>query len=102
MEENQALVGNRYAVDARDRLAARVEQDLDDLLCTMQLVHTNAQLMDRLFEQLVDLFVERLFLSLRAEVASGGLARADYAREVAELAGQCRRAGLLPLPSAGR
>jgi len=89
-------------VDARDRLAARVEQDIDDLLCTMQLVHSNHQLMDRLYDQVVDLLVERLFLSLRSDVASGRLARSDYAKEVADLAGQCRRAGLLPLPSAGR
>lgn len=89
-------------MDTHARIAARVDQDTDDVLCTVQLVHSNPVLTDRLFEQLVDLLVERLFLALRADLAEGRIDRADYTGEVADLAGRCRRAGLLPLPSAGR
>jgi hypothetical protein len=89
-------------VDAHARLAERVDQDTDDVLCTVQLVRANAELTDRLFDQLVDLLVERVFLGLRSELAAGEITRQAYAAEVAELAASCRQAGLLPLPSVRR
>jgi len=95
-------MGNPLAVDAHARLAERVDQDTDDVLCTVQLVRSNPGLTDRLFDQLVDLLVERVFLGLRTDLAAGRISRQEYAAEVADLAARCRDAGLLPLPSAGR
>ncbi len=83
------------------RLADRIAQDTDDVLCTIQLVRANAELTDRLFDSLVDLLVEQLFCDLRLALSEGALSQEAYAVELATLAAQCRQAGLLPLPSAG-
>jgi hypothetical protein len=79
---------------------SRVSQEQDDVLCTLQLVHGNDALEARLFEQLVDLLVESTFLELRQSFLDGTMDRGTYVSELADLAKQCRHAGLLPLPSA--
>jgi hypothetical protein len=76
-----------------------VGQEEDDLLGTIQLVRDDEDLVRRLFDQLVDLLVEGMFLELRQQYLAGELTRADYVEELSDLAAQCRRAGLLPLPS---
>jgi hypothetical protein len=86
-------------VDAHDRLIARVAQEQDDVLCTLQLVQGNDELEARLFDQLVDLLVESTFLELRQRFLGGELPRGEYVDELARLAEQCREAGLLPMPS---
>jgi hypothetical protein len=86
-------------VDAHERLVQRVAQEQDDVLGTLQLVHGDDLLADRLFEQLVDLLVESLFLELRQRYLDGVVAREDYVEELARLADLCRDAGLLPLPT---
>jgi hypothetical protein len=86
-------------VDAH-QLGDRVSAEIDDVLSTLQLVHSNQALQDRLFDQLVDLLVERLFVSCQQRYLAGELDRAAYVGELGELAGQCHRAGLLPLPGA--
>jgi hypothetical protein len=86
-------------VDAHDRLVSRVAQEQDDVLCTIQLVQGNEDLQHRLFEQLVDLLVEGMFLDLRHRYLAGDLTRDAYVDELALLAEQCREVGLLPLPS---
>jgi hypothetical protein len=78
---------------------SRVSQEQDDVLCTLQLVRGNDSLEARLFEQLVDLLVESTFLELRQAFLDGALDRDAYVNELADLAEQCRNAGLLPLPS---
>jgi len=77
----------------------RVESEQDDVLCTIQLVDGDEQLQARLFEQLVDLLVEGMFLDLRREYLAGDLDRDGYVRELAALGEKCRQAGLLPLTS---
>ena len=86
-------------VDAHDRLIERVAAEQDDVLCTIQLVQGNDDLEVHLFEQLVDLLVEGMFLDLRRSYLQGDLVRDDYVRELGALADRCRGAGLLPLPS---
>ena len=86
-------------MDAHHRLQARVGQEEDDLLGTIQMVRDDDELARRLFDQLVDLLVEGMFLDLRQQYLAGALTRHAYVEELSELAAQCRRAGLLPLPS---
>lgn len=86
-------------VDAHDRLVQRVGQEQDDVLGTLQLVRGDDVLETRLFEQLVDLLVEGLFLELRQRYLDGQVEREDYVEELAGLADLCRDAGLLPLPT---
>ena len=86
-------------MDAHARLVARVAEEQDDILGTIQLVDTDAELHDRLFDQLTDLLVEGMFLDLREEYLSGDLDRESYVDALADLADRCRRVGLLPLPS---
>jgi len=86
-------------VDAHDRMVQRVGQEQDDVLATLQLVQGDDRLEDRLFEQLVDLFVESLFLDLRQRYLVHDVTRDAYAEELVGLADLCRDAGLLPLPS---
>jgi hypothetical protein len=86
-------------VDAHERLVQRVGQEQDDILGTLQLVRGDELLEDRLFEQLVDLLVEGLFLDLRQRYLEGEADRDGYVEELAQLADLCRDAGLLPLPT---
>ncbi len=92
-------VVNEGVVGAHERLVQRVEQEQDDVLCTLQLVAGDDVLETRLFEQLVDLLVEGLFLDLRERYLTGDVGRDDYVEELAGLADLCRDAGLLPLPT---
>lgn len=86
-------------MDAHQRLVTRVADEQDDILATIQLVSGDDALHDRLFEQLVDLLVEGMFLDLRRDYLDGSLAREEYVSSLSELAERCRLAGLLPLPS---
>ncbi|MGK2949669.1 MAG: hypothetical protein ACSLFP_13940 [Acidimicrobiales bacterium] len=84
-------------MDAHDRLMHRVSQEQDDILGTLQLVQGDEVLETRLFEQLVDLLVEQMFLELRQRHLDGDIARGAYIEELADLADRCRGVGLLPL-----
>jgi hypothetical protein len=86
-------------VDAHGRLIERVEAEQDDVLCTIQLVDGNDDLSGRLFEQLVDLLVEGMFLDLRKSYLEGEVDRDTYVVELSAMADSCRRVGLLPLPT---
>jgi len=92
---------NPSAMDAHERLVTRVADEQDDILGTIQLIDGDPRLQDRLFEQLVDLLVEGMFLDLREEYLDGAMGREEYVQVLSELADRCRRAGLLPLPSRG-
>lgn len=86
-------------MDEHERLVTRVADEQDDILGTIQLIDGDAQLRDRLYEQLVDLLVEGMFLDLREEYLDGTIDRGAYVRQLADLAERCRSMGLLPLPS---
>ncbi len=86
-------------MDEHQRLVTRVADEQDDVLGTIQLVAGDDALQDRLFDQLVDLLVEGMFLDLRDEYLSGALDQECYVSEIAALADRCRDQGLLPLPS---
>ena len=86
-------------MDAHERLVSRVADEQDDILGTIQLIDGDDRLQDRLFEQLVDLLVEGMFLDLREEYLEGALGRAAYVEQLAGLAERCHSMGLLPLPS---
>ena len=77
----------------------RVESEQDDVLCTIQLVSGDEDLEGRLFDQLVDLLVEGLFLDLRRAYLAGDVDRDTYVAELSAMADSCRHVGLLPLPS---
>ncbi len=77
----------------------RIEGEQDDVLATLQLVRGDDALESRLYEQLVDLLVEGMFVELRQQHLCGDLAREEYVDELTALADLCRGAGLLPLPS---
>jgi hypothetical protein len=85
-------------VNAHDRLLQRVAVEQDDVLATLQLVRGDDALEGHLFDQLVDLLVEGMFLDLRQGYVSGTLDRDGYLLEMNTLAAMCRTAGLLPLP----
>jgi len=89
-------------VNAHERLVQRVGAEQDDVLATLQLVQGDDALETRLYEQLVDLLIEGMFLDLRRQHLDGSLTRTDYVTELARLADNCRQAGLLPLASRQR
>src|SRR4051795_12552834 len=60
-----------WVVDAQNRLIDRVSSEQDDVLCTIQLVEGDQGLQGRLFDQLVDLLVEGMFLDLRRAYLAG-------------------------------
>lgn len=80
------------------QLGDRLDSEIDDVLSTLQLVHGNPSLQDRLFDQLVDLLVEGLFVECQRRYLAGDVDRVGYVAELGELAGQCHRVGLLPIP----
>jgi hypothetical protein len=88
-------------VEEHERLIERVTAEQDEVLCILQLVKGDDELERRLFDQLVDLLVESVFLDLRTDFLAGRLDRDEYVDELANLADRCRVAGLLPLPSKG-
>jgi hypothetical protein len=90
---------NNEDVDGHTRLMKRVAAEQDDVLCTIQLVEGDSALQGRLFDQLVDLLVEGMFLDLRRAYLAGDIERDRYVDELSALADQCRHVGLLPLPS---
>ena len=68
------------------------------MLATLQLVRGDDALEGHLFDQLVDLLVEGMFLELRRRYLADELDRETYLVEMNTLAALCRSAGLLPLP----
>jgi hypothetical protein len=76
-------------------LATDVDRELDDALSTVWLVRGNEQLSARLFDQVVDLLLERMLLDLRTELVAGRLTAVEFANQLARLADQCRTVGLL-------
>lgn len=92
-------MAKQCVVDGHDRLIERVASEQDDVLCTIQLVANDSALQGRLFDQLVDLLVEGMFLDLRRAHLAGELDHDHYVTELRELAACCRDAGLLPLQS---
>jgi hypothetical protein len=87
------------AVEAHERLVQRITQEQDDVLGTLQLVGADGVLQDRLYERLVDLLIEGLFMELRQQYLDERLSRDEYVDELSDLAERCRDAGLLPLPA---
>ena len=79
----------------RPTLMSDVDRELDDALSTLWLVRGNEQLSGRLFDQIVDLLLERTLLDLRTQLVAGELTANTFATELARLADQCRAVGLL-------
>jgi hypothetical protein len=101
-EQGPRLAAAKHpSVDAHDRLMARVASEQDDVLCTLGLVEREPELSDRLWDQLVDLLVESVFLDLRRDFLDGRVGREEYVELLTELADRCRHVGLLPLPARG-
>ncbi len=86
-------------MDDHERLLHRVSEEQGDILSTIQLIEGDDALHDRLFEHLVDLLVEGMFLDLRDEYLEGSLDHDAYVAAISDLADSCRDVGLLPLPS---
>jgi hypothetical protein len=100
-EGTRRPASNSYGVEEHERLIERVMAEQDEVLCILQLVNGDDELERRLFDQLVDLLVEGLFLDLRTEFLESRIDRDAYVEELANLADRCRVVGLLPLPSRG-
>ena len=83
--------------DQLDVQAQRLDNDVDDLLWSIWLVHNNDVAVDGLFARLTEVFLERLFVDLRQQWVSGQLSRQQYDDAAFELAGQCLAVGFLPL-----
>lgn len=79
----------------RPSLVTDVDRELDDALSTLWLVRGNERLSARLFDQIVDLLLERTLLDLRGQLVAGELTANGFATELARLADQCRAVGLL-------
>jgi hypothetical protein len=77
------------------RVAEHLATETDDVLATIFLVDGNEKLTDRLYEQLVDLLIEGLVLDLRTALLDGEMTLTQFGNQLAELAAQCRRVGLL-------
>ena len=91
-------VANPMCMEATRHLATQVSEEQDDVLASIVLVQGDTELEDRLFERLVDLLVESLFLDLRRQYSDGELDTSGLTTGLAALALECRTAGLLPLP----
>src|SRR3546814_2211204 len=76
-------------VESHARLCGQIAQEQDDVLGTIQLVQGDAVLEDRLYDQLVDLLIEGLFLELRRRHLVGELAMDDYVDELSALSAAC-------------
>jgi hypothetical protein len=100
-EGTRRRVVELLGVDEHQRLIERVNLEQDEVLCTIQLVDGDDELERRMFDQLVDLLVEGIFLDLRTDFLAGVVDRDAYVDELANLADRCRQVGLLPLPSRG-
>ena len=87
-EGNPGRSAKSKVVDAQNRLIERVGAEQDDVLCTIQLVEGDDA---RLFDQLVDLLVEGMFLDLRRATLCGDRDR---------LAKICRRSPISAATSA--
>jgi hypothetical protein len=98
-KEVRSGAAKESSMNAHERLVTRVADEQDDILGTIQLIDGDEQLQDRLYEQLVDLLVEGMFLDLREDYLDGTIARDAYVEQLAHLAERCRSMGLLPLPS---
>src|SRR3546814_13629911 len=81
-------------VESHARLCGQIAQEQDDVLGTIQLVQGDAVLEDRLYDQLVDLLIEGLFLELRRRHLVGELAMDDYVDELSALSAACHDVGL--------
>lgn len=79
----------------RRALASDVDRELDDALSTLWLVRDDAQLSERLFDQVTELLLERILLGLRTDLIAGTITASDFANQLARLADQCRQVGLL-------
>ncbi|MEX2292827.1 MAG: hypothetical protein WD691_03485 [Acidimicrobiales bacterium] len=78
-------------------LVREVRRDQDDILASLALVRGDRSLEDRLFDQLVDLLVEGMFIELRQSFHHGLLDRDAYVVELRALVEMCRSVELLPL-----
>ena len=94
-QEPGFAAGKKDHVQRQQPAVADVDRELDDALSTVWLVRGNDQLSTRLFDQVVDLLLERILLDLRTELVAGRLSAADFANQLATLADQCRSVGLL-------
>ncbi len=78
----------------------QVNKEIDDLLVTIYLVRDNAELVERLFAQLVNSLVELAFVETHLEFASGVIDLRVYQDETSTLNRQCQEMGL-PYKSRG-
>lgn len=86
-------------MDDYERITHRVDLRQDDVLDTLPIVASDPVLLDRLFDQLVDLLVVSMFIGMREEYRAGLVDRDAYLAQARELAERCRGHGLLPVPT---
>ncbi len=73
---------------------AQLSRKIDDLLTTTYLVRDNAELVERLFDQLVSDLVQLTFLETHLDFEAGIIDLRDYQEQVETLTLQCRAVGL--------
>lgn len=72
----------------------QVNKEIDDLLVTIYLVRDNAELVERLFAQLVNSLVQLAFVETHLEFATGAIDLSVYQEETLTLSRQCQEMGL--------
>lgn len=82
---------------ADEQLAHEVGEEQDDVLASILLVRGDRSLEDRLFEQLVDLLIEGMFVELRQAYLLTELSRDEYVTQLGALVEALSGTGLLPL-----
>jgi len=88
---------NKWCMQADDQMVREVGEEQDDVLASIQLVRGDRSLEDRLFEQLVDLLIEGMFVELRQAYLMAEMTSDAYVAELGILVDALSGAGLLPL-----
>lgn len=88
---------NIWGMHADEQLAREVGEEQDDVLASILLVRGDRSLEDRLFEQLVDLLIEGMFVELRQAYLAAELSRDAYVAELGALVDLLSSGSLLPL-----
>lgn len=73
---------------------AQLNRKIDDLLTTIHLVRDNPELVERLFDQLVNDLVKLTFLETHLDFEAGVIDLRDYRNQVETLTRQCQMVGL--------
>ena len=76
--------------------AQEIDREVDALLMTLSVADDKSVVVRYIFDRLVELLVEQLFVDVRRRFMAGQLSRHEYVAELAQTIDQCRAVGLVP------